>query len=282
MLYPSPCAFAHASTASVPTASRGERPGTVMTHLFVAVPSYKGITDDEARERCAASVVTQAGHSVSVGVLKHLALIDLARSELALAALFSESPFTLLLDDDCSIEGASLCKMLAAAEACDDLTIVSAPCRMRSEGNFFNVTPFTEPYMRGGIRVAESLWTGLGCVLVRRRVFEVLYERYHLLSYRSVTMPGMRAVGLFNSLVYPSEKLDPDAPKGENEFLGDDRAFSIRAGAAGFKIYAAFDTVTDHRGLRGAFGEEYDKKKAADQEAAERDPTVHAGEDDVT
>ncbi len=218
--------------------------------LFVAVPSYKGIPDEQARAQCAADELNAAGYEVGVGVVRGWALIDQARAELVTAFRYSKCDAVLLQDDDVSITGASVLDMIKCGKS-----VVSAPCRMRSEGQLYNVTPYTDPERHNGVRLAETLWTGLGCVLVSREVIEAMCDRYSMLHFRSAFVKGVRAIALFNSLLCPERQLDPNAVGEENEFLGDDRAFSVRLRGMQIPIYASLDARTNHRGFEGCLGE---------------------------
>lgn len=51
--------------------------------------------------------------------------------------------------------------------------------------------------------------------------------------------------------VVTARDIDPNAPPGVRWHIADDRAFCMRARAAGFVIHAAIDARTDHRGMPG-------------------------------
>src|SRR5271157_5705024 len=193
--------------------------------LFVAVPSYKGISDDEAR------------------------------AELVTAFRQTDADAILMQDDDVKVEAASIKDMALCGEE-----VVSAPCRMRSADHLFNVTPIEDPTDRNGVTLARTLWTGLGCVLVRRKTIEALCEYYSSLHYRSEVVPGKRSVALFNALLVPCGHLEDGASMLERDFCGDDRAFSIRLREMHVPIWASINARTNHRGLEGCLGEEARKQ----------------------
>jgi hypothetical protein len=239
--------------------------------LFVAVASYKGISDEEAKANVAADELAAAGHEVSVGVLKGLALLDMARAELGTAFRMSGADATVLQDDDVKITGPSMLDMIKCGK-----DVVTAPCLMRGDAgdygvaepvradrHVYNVVPYTDPIRVNGVRLAETLSTGLGCVLVRRAAFDTLCKTYPDDHFRSQVIPGQRSYALFNSILMPANALEEGAPEDENEFLGDDRAFSARLRGAKITIWVSLDARTNHRGLEGCFGEEMTRVRGA-------------------
>ena len=158
-----------------------------MASIFAAFPSYRGIDKEDAKKLFGEAELTAKGHQVATCVLAGLALIDLARAELTAAFIHSQMEYVLYQDDDVSIEAASILKMVDLMESEKKLEVLSAPCRMRSEGNYFNVVPTSLPDEH---RLVECLWTGLGCVLVKRRVIEYLTKVYSRLRFKSGVVPG--------------------------------------------------------------------------------------------
>jgi hypothetical protein len=226
--------------------------GLHMTTIFVAVPSYKRISGERARELCAADALTAAGHEVSVLVLGELALLDVARAELTANAVKHGDELILYQDDDVAVAGKSICAMVDIMKRRQDVEILSAPYRMRSEGNLFDVTPTSEP---DADRLAECVWTGLGCVLCKRSAIDKLYAANQALKYPSFTVPGGFAVAIFSSIVTDAEEYDPRA-KGQKMLLGDDRVFCHRLRQVGVLIHAYVDADTEHRGRKGNLGEQ--------------------------
>jgi hypothetical protein len=219
-----------------------------MSRVFAAFPSYKGISDVEARERFAEGALRAAGHDTALAVLRGHALLDYARAELT--AVFKSSGFDMVLyqDDDVAIEPSSICRMVKLAA--DRGIVVVAPYRLRTIGNMFSVFPIGEPDADG---LVKCMWTGLGCVLVPKQVIEKLYVAYAGLLFRS-ELTSTEACGLFNALVVDAGEYEAQK-KGQGVFLGDDRAFSHRLLEQCIPIYADVYAVTDHRGLRGCLAE---------------------------
>jgi hypothetical protein len=249
-----------------------------MHNLFVSIPSVRGILPNTMWNVFDwRTALERAGHLLHGSSLTRMPL-DLARNEMATVYLSTTCDLNMLLDDDVQVEPLDILKMMEAMDnGCD---IVSAPCRMRSEGNLFNIIPVTEPELRGTTRVVECAWTGLGAVMVKRGVFEKLLADAlqrdaggsppgrELETYRSTVMPEKTSVALFKSRIDPATRFFLESPQGENIYSLDDKAFSLRALEAGFKIHAAIDTHTCHDGMRGCFAEAVEALQAA--QAAER------------
>lgn len=218
--------------------------------LFVAMPSYKGISEEEAKERCAEKALIKEGYSVAVAVLNGSALIDLARAELtAMFMVRTKCEAILYMDDDIEIEAASLLQMLAIMASHPGVGVLSAPCKMRTEGNFYNIIPTSLPDEE---KLVDCLWTGLGCVLVSRKIIATLYAKYPRLWFKSQATEGAHSVGLFNSLVVDESDYSGERETGAvGAYLGDDRAFSHRLRQSGILIQAYVDAKTDHRGIKG-------------------------------
>ena len=215
-----------------------------MTAILVTCPSYKGISDAEIRERVDASGLERLGYAVSVACVRSGGL-DVSRNELMTVARLALIPFVFMLDDDVSIEALGLDAMVRA-----ETDICSAPYKMRTDGNMYDVALMGEPFDRNGVRLMECAWTGLGAVLVRHEVLASMHSASaHLdLHYQSLAVPGETSCGLFNSMIVPMRRIDPTAGQGAWHF-SDDRAFSLRVREAGYKIHVAPDVRTNHRGL---------------------------------
>lgn len=235
-----------------------------MHNLFVALPVARGVHP----ETCwniynMRTALENAGHRLHGGSMYRTPL-DLARNELVTQFLSTTCDMTLLLDDDVQLASpGDILRMMACVEA--GAAIVSAPCRMRSVGELFNIIPITEPFELGGLRVTECAWTGLGAVLVHRRVFEKLKEELTSKNevYRSTSLSGHTSAAIFRSMMVPARRLFVEAPADDQEYLLDDRAFSLRALDAGFRIHAAIDVATRHDGRDGCFGDELEKLQRA-------------------
>ncbi len=188
--------------------------------------------------------------------------LDLARNELACVALSTTCDLHLLLDDDVQVEPEWIPRMMAAIDAGAD--IISAPCRLRDHAHGgaqdwspFNVIPCGEVLTKGGLRLLECSQTGLGAVMVHRRVLEALTELGT--RYASRLMPNLKAADIFTSRVAMASELQEGAPPDLGVYILDDVVFSVKARAAGFRIYAAIDVPTVHDGMRGCFSEELEK-----------------------
>jgi hypothetical protein len=252
--------------------------------VLALVPSARGVLMKTVS--ClwdARTVVEKAGHRMSLGGLDGVPL-DLARNELDTAfRAGSDCDIAWLLDDDVQVDVEWFRQMLNAFDA--GARIISMPCRMRNEGNLFNVIPMTAPYQLGGLRVVDCAWTGLGSVLIHREVSEKLYklaaERSALApckecghqareTYQSTAMPQHTSAATFRSEVVPARQLFVEAPADMSVYTLDDKIFSMKTLAAGFKIHAAIDVPTWHRELSGTFGAEMERFDRERRQAAER------------
>jgi hypothetical protein len=222
------------------------------------------------------TVLGRNGHRLH-GAPTYRVPLDHARNELATIFLSTTADICWTQDDDVQLDEEDAMLLIDALDAgCD---IVAGPCRMRSEGHMFNVIPITEPVMLTppagrSVRVCEVAWSGFGCVMFKRHVFERLQEdaegrskkppcptcgHHDLQVYRSSAMPGRNTAATFRSEIVAAKELFPDAEPGHNVYLLDDRVFCRKVQRLGFKIHAAVDAHTDHDGLRGCFAEDLEK-----------------------
>lgn len=218
-----------------------------MSNVLVTCPSYKGISDAEIRERVDAAALERAGHTVSAVCARGVSLLDAARNELMTAARRVRLPLILMIDDDVSIDAESIELLIRATGV--GVSIGSAPCKMRKDGHEYNCAPLGDPFERGGVTLIECAWTGLGAVMVRLEALDALHDRYPELHYQSIGTPDVTSCGIFNSMIVPARKIDPDAPADVNYHFGDDRAFSLRARDVGLAIHAVIDARTKHRDM---------------------------------
>jgi hypothetical protein len=237
-----------------------------MHNLFVSLPSARGVHPQTMWNVFdMRTELERAGHRLHGSSVYRMPL-DLARNEMATIFLTTTCDLNLLLDDDCQVDRDWIVKMMGAMdEGCD---ILSAPCRMRDHSHGgaqdwspFNVRPIGEITEVGDLRVDICEWTGLGAVLVKRKVIETLYAADA--KYGSRLMPGNLSAAIFNSRVAPAKELLADAPEELNVHMLDDVVFSLKARKAGFKIHAALDVPTVHDGMVGCFGAELDKLENA-------------------
>jgi Glycosyl transferase family 2 len=240
--------------------------------MFVSLPSARGVHPMTVWNLMdMRTELEKQGHRLHGSSVYRMPL-DLARNELATAYLSTPCDSNLLMDDDVQVDPPWLPKMLDALDAgCD---IISVPCRMRSEGNLFNIIPLNTPVEMGGLRVVECAWTGLGAVLVKRHVLEKLHaaavafdtkidalaaQGQTMLpekqTYISTIMPERTSAAIFKSRIDPAKRFFLESPADKNVYSLDDKAFSLRAIEAGFKIHAAVDVPSCHDGMRGCFAE---------------------------
>jgi hypothetical protein len=235
-----------------------------MTNIFVACPSYRGASDEDVKQLISADKLEAAGYPYGIMVCKGMAHLDLARAELQAIYRKNSQNFPLLLwqDDDVMVESASLLAMLAVLAKRQDVDVLVAPYKLRFSGergapeggHLYSVSVDAEA-LKSASKDADGIcpvvWTGLGCVLVRKEIVEKLYSSFSELCFPAES-PQALACGVFNSMVVPAKAYDPNA-KG-NMFFGDDRSWSHRLKTIGVTVWAYLDAVTKHRDLDGCLG----------------------------
>lgn len=243
-----------------------------MHHLFVSIPSARGIHPMTMwNVHNMRTVLEAAGHRLHGSSVYRMPL-DLARNEMATAYLSTTADLNLLLDDDVQVEEAWMVKMIEAVDAgCE---IVSAPCRLRDHSHggaqpaaIFNVRPIGDVQERGGLRVDLCEMTGLGAVLVTRRVMERLHQTNT--KYPSRLMPGHESADIFTSRVEPASSLVAGAPEDLSVYMLDDMVFSMKVRQLGFTIHAAIDVPTVHDGMAGCLGRESERLAKLQEKRAE-------------
>lgn len=246
-----------------------------MSNLFVSIPSARGILPDTMWNVFdMRTALEEAGHQLH-GASVYRMPLDLARSELATVFLSTTCDVNLLLDDDVQIDARWIVRLVeAVGSGCD---VLSVPCRLRDHSHggthemtgLFNVRPVGMPVDRYGLRLLECESTGLGAVLVQRKVMERLFEVDK--KYLSRLMPGRDSAAIFMSSVEPARSLVAAAPPDANVLMLDDMIFSLKLRKENFLIHAAFEASSTHDGMAGCFADEMEKIDRARQRAASRE-----------
>src|SRR5271165_4728882 len=255
--------------------------------VFVAVPTYNGIPSDSPTMQMIRAWdrrLRARGGSLSFAPLKGCSVIYCAREGCITWFLNPRACYGMLeagglagqvdtwdpdrieahdvfvfQDDDVWTEREDgLDRLLALLDAGAD--IVSAPAAQRGSGrpNFIPAGDPIDlslsagisiaPFALGPERVVECSVTGFGCVAIRRAVIETMIDACADKWHRSIVFPGFRAWPLFNPITVQGDPNDPDS----RWQLDDDYSWSQRALKAGYRIHAAIDIATLHRGERCA------------------------------
>ncbi len=234
------------------------------TRVVLAVPSYRGISAEEALALVGGEELRRANIDIRPLIVRKVALLDYARNELLAMAHASGAAYTLWQDDDTRTDSSSIREMIALAET-SEVDVLSAPVEMKRDTlpRQPNVGLSGGPVATAaGSLVAQIAWTGLASVLVSRRATAALVEscrerhyRPHPTSIAILQRLGAppRAWNVFGSLTVPATALMPeergDAKDDEQVFLGDDKVFSYRAREVGLTMRAFLQAVTDHAGM---------------------------------
>ena len=266
--------------------------------VFLAVPTYNGLDSNSptmSMIRAWQHRLRARGGALSFAPLKGCSVIGRARAELVTWFLSSPECFERLFgehgtakdrgqtvedfdpdhveahdvfafsDDDVWTEREDgLDRLLALLDAGAD--VASAPAVQRGNGrpNFIaageplalDLAGVTiEPFALGAERVIECSATGFGLVAIKRAVIVRMVAAHESHWHRSIAFPGMKTWPLFNPIIVQGDLNDPNS----RWQLDDDYSWSQRALKLGFKIHAAIDIATLHRGQRCAVGEDYDK-----------------------
>lgn len=230
-------------------------------NIFVACPSYRGASNEDVEQLISAPKLEAAGYPCGIIVCKGMAHLDLARAELQAVYRKNNANFPLLLwqDDDVMVESTSLLAMLGILAKRQDVDVLVAPYKLRFSGergapegsHLYSVSAEAESLKADADGICPVVWTGLGCVLVRRVVVEKLYSGFRELCFPAES-PGAMACGVFNSMVVPAKEYNSE--NHGNMFFGDDRSWSHRLKMIGIGIWAYLDAVTKHRDLAGCLG----------------------------
>lgn len=158
--------------------------------------------------------------------------VDKARNMIAMDALRGGFDYLLFVDDDNPIPPNTLELMLG-----DDRDIVSAPILTRSQPHvlcsfyskevdtsvgavrlYYPITKFVDD---GPMHKVDA--TGTGCVLIKRRVLEVLFDKYHDNIFE------------FGDIRFDKQIID--GKEYDRRTMSEDCEFSERAVDAGFEIW---------------------------------------------
>lgn len=198
--------------------------------------------------------------------------LGLARNELAGVFLSTSADLNYLLDDDVQVDVVWLPKMVSAV-ASGEIDILSAPCLLRDhshggaqDAKLFNIRPCGGLEEKGGLRVLECEQTGLGAVLVSRKVIQSLFDAD--VKYASRMLPGRPAAAIFRDDVVKASDLMPGAPPDLSVYALDDVIFSMKVRKLGYRIFACPFISTVHDGMAGCFADEVEKLERAQARAA--------------
>lgn len=195
---------------------------------------------------------------------------ELARAEAVSVCLEANATHYFSLDADVVLDAEVLQQMLEL-----DLDVVVGVYRGRRPPFFgsFVFLPLTgaSPIVHAsGARTLEIAAAGLGCALIKRRVFERLHELHSELRF--VSARDRHCVGLFNPTIGP----DPSAGHEIPRLYVDDYAFWPRVRAAGFQVHALLDATVDHDGVVGCFGDYFPRTPAEAERLRRADELARA------
>jgi len=214
------------------------------------------IKDNAHPMTMAGTIAPLQAKGARLGMHRGCAWIDIARSEVVAQFLESQETELLFIDSDVYFDP----DLVAAMQAADG-DLITCTYRKRLPPYAFAAMPLGAqvPHIRrwfeaprrvvGRKRFVEIESNGLGCTLIRRRVLERLIERHPELVY--ISDEGKPRYWLFQPFVAP----DAD---GIPRPAGDDRAFFLRARAAGFTVECLIDATIFHDGIEGRFAKVFD------------------------
>jgi hypothetical protein len=180
--------------------------------------------------------------------------LDLARNESLTLVRTTSATAALLLDDDVQVAPEWI--VSAARLLSDSLPVLTVPVRLRGDGTVFNVALTELPRLEKAQRIARTLWTGFGAVLISRKTIDTMHDRFPNLHYESYRYPDQTSCALFQSQVATCRALGED--RDGRKYILDDRVWSLRAQSLGIPIYATVDVDTCHDGHVGNFGKMLD------------------------
>jgi hypothetical protein len=222
--------------------------------ILCVVASYGGVSGETVE-----CLDQMKDHALAAGVGFAYKIIsrtplDLARNESLTLVRSTQATAALLIDDDVQVSPEWI--TTAAKLLSKKLPVLSAPVRLRGEGTIFNVALTELPWLQDTCRVARTLWTGFGAVLISRDTIDRMHDAFPNLHYESYRYPNQTSCALFKSEVASKKVLGAD---GEGrKFILDDRVWSLRAESLGIPIHATIDVDTCHDGRAGNFGKMLD------------------------
>lgn len=178
--------------------------------------------------------------------------LDLARNESLTLIRTTSATAALLLDDDVQVDSDWISSAVGLLSS--DMPVITAPTRLRTVTPAFNVNLTELPHLKNGQRVARTLWTGFGAVLISRPVIDQMHDHFKNLHYASYRHTGQTSCALFRSEIATNRALGNVGDPNEKVYILDDRVWSLRAQSLGIQIYATIDVNTCHDGYVGNFG----------------------------
>ena len=236
---------------------RGAQVATPTPHSILAVVvSYHGICGPTVE-----CLDAMKDHALSKGIGFAYKVIsrtplDLARNESWTLVRTTPATAALFLDDDVQVDVTWISRAVDLLSA--DIPVVTAPVRLRGNDVVFNVNLTELPRLKANQRIARTLWTGFGAVLVSRNAIDQMHDHFNHLHYESRKYPGKTSCALFRSEIATNRVLGYDENPDLRQYILDDRVWSLRAQSIGIPIHATIDVDTCHDGNVGNFGVKLD------------------------
>jgi hypothetical protein len=205
--------------------------------LFVAIPAYSSVSVPTIGTII--GLTSSKNIEVTLSVIPNSALLTQARAEL-LSIFINNKKYThmLMLDSDMSVDANLITKMLQT-----ELDVVTTCYLSRhSKQPLINLVDDKEPPIQtiNGSKVIRVESTGLGCVIISRKVANDLTMVYPELKY--MTSNNQEAWDIF------STTLEPDK-NGTVRFYGEDVSFFRRISYCDIPIHCMVDATISHAGL---------------------------------
>jgi hypothetical protein len=204
--------------------------------MFIGLPMR-----DDARPETKRMI---SGLQGRLGIVKGCPWVDIARTEIVELFLASGEAELLFVDADNWTDVETIAAMRTAGAA-----IITCTYRKRIPPHIWCMQPLEGKHPRlapmrtvDGKRIIEIESDGMGCCLIQRHVIETMVAKHPELDY--VADDGTARHWLFQPFI----ALDHT---GVRRPAGDDRAFFLRARAAGFKVECLVDATVFHDGIEG-------------------------------